>query len=451
MVLPLLPDQPFAEGDEFTPDLAYLAFNTPIFDGQTQYLGHRGKILTVELSDAAGEIKDRVGILEGGLRVTVSAGLTLAYTSGLYQLPNGTQQSIAGNLVTVPDNTPQGFVWLDQTGTIGVGTVPPVIRVLLAQFTTVSGVVTALTDLRGTGTKAVRPIASSIKVFGGSNPDNKVCTQGEVLDQGLYYFRDFSVPAGVSITVSKWAKIFCSGSVSILGSVVVSQASAGAAPFGTGLQTAIPVGGQTGSGAGAGNGQSYPYAMQPFGSGGSTGYASGNGTGQVDVGGGGNGGGGLWIEASGPVTVGASATISALGSAGTQSNRGSVTNVCLGGAGGGSGGLILLSSLLRVTVSAGAILDVRGGAGANAVANGTNYGAQGGGGGGGGYVVVMAPEFNLTGANILLTGGTAGATIVGSISVGGATGGGYGGNGGAGGFAGTVGKTITRQFVPLGA
>lgn len=98
----LTPNVPFAEGDAWTPELAYDAFNSPVFDDQPQYLGHRNRIQDSELSNAAGQIKQRVGSIESGLRVSQVTGLTVRFESGTLVLPSGQILTVAsGQLSTL--------------------------------------------------------------------------------------------------------------------------------------------------------------------------------------------------------------------------------------------------------------------------------------------------------------------------------------------------------------
>lgn len=443
------PNVPFAAGDDWTPEIAYQAFNQ-VFDDQTQYLGHRPRIADTDLSNTAGQIKQRVAAIEEAFKVTVDSGRTLRYQSGVVRLPEGDNLSVASALVTAPDNT-TSFVYINQTGSVICDTNPPAIRVLLAKVVTASGAVSTIEDLRHPALRIIQPIVSSIKVFGGSNTTDKTCTANEVFDQGFYYFRNFTVPAGITITIDKWARFYCSGKVDINGTINVTTIASGATAYATPLST-TNVGGLTGSGIGAGSGSSagggsaYPYGAQSHGSGGGQGFAAGNGA-AVLLGAGGKGGGGLWIEASGVITV--TGSIAAIGEPGVagQIYSGSAR---ISGSGGGSGGLVLLSSLRSVAVTSTATIDVRGGAGANAVSNATGNGAVGGSGGGGGQVVLISPTNNTTGSTILLSGGSQGASAGTTPDLGGGGGGGFGGQGGQQ-AAGSVGKLVVRPFAPIGS
>lgn len=449
----LTPNVPFSDGDAWTPELAYAAFNSPVYDDQPQYLGHRQKIQDSELSDNASAIKTRFTGMENALKVSVESGLTLRYQSGAVRVPDGSQFSLVGGLVSAPDNS-TSYVYVDINGTVFCAVNVPVQRLVLAKVITVAGQVSSLEDWRSLALRAVQPLGTSIKVFGGSSTADKVCSQGEIFDLGFYYFRDFTVPAGVSITVDKWARIFCSGVVNILGTVNVTPLAAGAAPFAIYVNTnGGGGGGLSGAGAGAGSGSSayggspYSYGAQAYGSGGGLGFVFGNVGASTVLGAGGRGGGGLWIEAADYVYV--SGTINAKGENGSSGSVSSGT-ASISGSGAGSGGLVLLSSLRSVTATTSAVLDVRGGNGGTAITNITGASVMGGSGGGGGQVALISPTNNTTGATILLSGGSRG-TDVGTTpqNLGGGGGGGFGGQGGQQ-SSGSVGKLIIRNFVPIG-
>lgn len=458
----LFPNVPFGDGQAFTPDHATLAFQAPIFDGQNQYLGHRDKIADVELSDSAGQLKQRVSVVTDALKVTLVSGLTVAYASGVIRKTDGSLLSIAAGQIVVPNNA-DSVVFLDTLGAVKVSTSPDVVRYSLAAVTTVSGTVTAITDLRDIAIRPIMPLASSIRSFGGRGDEGDfVATNGQDLDKGEYYFSSFTVPAGISITINKLARIYVSGDVNIAGTITVPAWVSGG---GQTLFITFPggvFGGESGSGFGGGSGEqpkgAYNHLVSPVGSGGGAGYGVNNGSVNAGLvnGSGGNGGGCLWIAAAGTITV--SGTIIATGSAG--SNGAVVANgIFSGGAGGGSGGLVLLQSLKSVTVTSTGIIDVSGGAGGAGYRNATtlyNW-AEPGSGGGGGRINISAPAINTTEATLNIAGGALGTIITttyngaGSGGIGG-TGGSYGGLGGhqAPFAAGNAGVITYRYFAPVG-
>lgn len=454
----LYPAIPFADGDDLTAEIVTLAFNQ-VFDDQPQYLGHRARLLDSELSNTPGQIKDRLKIVTDSLKITAVSGLTVSYGSGIVKLSSGLIQPITGNLLVVADNA-VSYVWVSIAGTVETGLTAPVIRALLARVTAVSGTVTLVEDLRnGAGMPVIAPQGSSIKSFGGTSTTDYVATTGDILNQGEYYYRNFSVPSGVTITVDKLARIYCSGTVNIAGTVNVTQCATG----GNALALYLPVnaigGGTAGSGLGGGAGELpaevYNHLASPIGSGGGGSYCQNLNAAPLSVTTylGGRGGGCFWIEAAGAITV--TGTINAVGEVGTNGIVHSVVGAH-GGCGGGSGGLILLKSLISVVLTGTSTLSVKGGNGGNngqGILNSITYATEPGSGGGGGRVVLMAPAINTTGATVVLSGGTVGS-ITGTPNSGGygGTGGSFGGVGGHQQpyASGNIGVLITRLFAPVG-
>lgn len=413
------PNVPFADGQAFTPELAYEAFYSPKFTGQTHLLGHRAKLLNSEL-DPNGILLD-VNTLQNGLKCSISNGLVVAYTAGVFLTATGTLQTVAAGQVVVPDNK-TSFIYLTATGTIVASPQRDVLRVTLAQVVASGGSITSLTDYRHPATLRIQPPAYVLRSFGGQSTTPKVCTQGETL-RGVIECSTFTVPAGISVTVDKYCKVVASGDVTIYGTVTVSQQAPGAPTTQYGLLT---VGGYMGYLAGQGlgnNGDPYNYSQQAYGSGGGIGYIynrPGNATnswGYLIKGG--DGGGTFWVEAAGNITVYSSATIAAIGSNGATpgSLDGTTTYQCLAtGSGGGSGGCIGLVSAGLVTVQAGATIDVRGGNGGNGYIHTPGYPsalyAAGGRGGSGGYLVTIGQQgVNTSGFTFLNAGGAMGSWV----------------------------------------
>ena len=434
-----------------------------------------------DLSNAAGQIKPEWTTFRDALKIVAGSGLSVTYSGGAVTLPSGMISTISpGTLGSIANNA-TSYVFVDQSGTVASTTTYPVVGLPLAAVTTVSGAITVIQDLRPR--HSVMPVASAIRVFGGTNLTDKTCTNGEVLDQGIYYFKNFTVPAGTSITVSYSCTIYCSGTVDISGTVIVTPM--GLAPSQAnvtlnGLGTSQDGTAATGLGS---KGVAYPWGAQTYGTGGRQGGATcwaSSGNVLIWFGVPGDGGGAFWVESAGPVSVtgsilakGADGTRGAIGSSQTPGATQSGVFGSVNGTGGGSGGLIYLSSLTSVTVGATGTLDVRGGNGASSVANNNgNIGvALGGMGGGGGYVVCVAPTVNTSGATILLAGGTWGspagvgfsfASNIVTLSTpntagGNALGGAFGGNSGSNVYttstqvtlsAGGTGKLVIRNFVP---
>ncbi len=418
--MPEYPNIPFSEGDAWTPDLAYKSFNSPIFDGLTQYLGHRAKIADGELSDSPGQIKDRVSFLENSLRLTREGnGLILRYASGQVMLPNGNLATITSGLLGVTNNA-TSVIFVDRDGIPRVDSRFPAICVPVARVTAVNGAISTIEDYRHPNLRRVQPNPTALVTFGGQASTDLTTTNGQVLDQGVYYVRDFTVPAGTTCSVLSGTQIFCSGNARVAGTMTVGFVNNQAPRYPYNLTASGTVGGQIGAGTGS-NGSTYSWAIDGKGSGGSGGVLqTWTAASWGYAGAGGAGGGSITIEAAGTITV--TGTISANGGNGSAGGNDNVSNapgafinrgtMAISGSGGGSGGLILLRSLTSVTAPTGATLSVRGGNGGTgfgyAIADNQRVAATGGGGGGGGYIVCQSPNTNLSGATTTLTGGTTG-------------------------------------------
>ncbi len=418
----LYPNVPFSDGDDWSPDLAYQAFNAPVFDDLPQYLGHRQRILDNELSNTPGQIKDRVSILENSLRLTrEGSGLILRYASGQVLLTSGLTTTIASGLLGVPDNT-TSVVFVDRQGIPRVDSRFPAICVPLGRVTAVNGAISVIEDYRHPNLRRVQPNPTALQTFGGQSTIDFVGSHQTNLDQGVYYFRDFTIPAGVLQHCNSGTKIYCSGRVTIAGTLNVYPTYNQTPRYAYNLSSAGTVGGQFGMGQGS-NGSTYSWAVSEFGSGGSAGVAQSlNTNAWAYTGAGGFGGGSVTIEAAGSISINSGGIIQAFGYDGQEGGSNNVTlaadswmnrgSIAVSGSGGGSGGLILLKSLTSITASTGSSFNVRGGSGGwgvgySAVA-GERVAAAGGGGGGGGWVVLQSPNNNTSGANINLLGGLSG-------------------------------------------
>ncbi len=416
----LQPNIPFSDGDNWTPDLAYGAFNSPVFDDQPQYLGHRLRIVDDELSNIAGQIKDRVSFLENSLKVVVESGLTVRYSSGTVLMTDNTVRVVSSGLIGVGNNTTT-YIMVDVDGVVKSALRLPLQCVPLASVSTSNGTITQIQDYRHPNQRRIQAPPNAIKVFGGISSVSKTTYSNEVLGDSLYYFRDFTVPAGTTCFIPGFAKIYCSGSVSIQGTIVCLPLNTGAPIATYSLVGGYYVGDQAGSGLGS-KGLTYPWSCAPYGSGGSGGLLQCKDAGYswAYSGRGGDGGGGIWLEAAGSIAVFPGAQILAKGTFGRQGGNyyngtesGYTNNMtfAVSGSGGGSGGLVMLSSLQSITAYAGSQIDVSGGYGANGIGvslDGARPAAIGGGGGGGGYVVMQSPNNTMTGSSIELSGGNCG-------------------------------------------
>ena len=422
--MPEFPNVPFTDGSEYTAELAYKAFYCPIFDGNLSLLGHREPIRDDELSPTG--IKADVGKLQNGFRCAVVSGLLVSYTAGTYLNQQGNLVTSPSGSVVVPDNT-TSYIYINNVGQVQASVLRSVLRVTLAEVVAVGGTITSLTDYRHPSTLRVQPASFIVKSFGGQSTVNKVCTQGEVL-RGLYEVADFSIPAGVTVTVSKFAKIVCSGNVVLAGTANVTTQTPGAITTSFGLQT---VGGIIGFYAGEGLGKfgdSYHFTQQMNGSGGGLGYIvnrPGNSASYGYLVNAGDGGGALVIEAAGVISVQNSSNLVAKGTNGSQAgstDTGTTYSCIASGSGGGSGGLIYLASATSINVAVGATVDVRGGNGGNGYISAVGYGsalfAAPGRPGSGGYFVTIAPTVNTTGFTFLNAGGSFGnyASLNGAVT-----------------------------------
>jgi hypothetical protein len=219
---------------------------------------------------------------------------------------------------------------------------------------------------------------------------------------GTYYFRDFIIQPGATITVTgtNALNVYCSRLANIMGTLTASGGTGG---NGAGGDVPGGVGGASGSGGyagGAGGGRQTGGngpATNGFGPGGGIGVAVNL---SVSIPGGGGGGGFALAGANGGVgyccTARCGSEVFTPGSVGGVSYSSNNFAVLLGGSGGGGGG-----------------------------SSAADNGSGGGGGGGGGAIVIEAPVLRVTGA-ILCNGGTGGSVLDGSD--GSAGGGGSGGS-----------------------
>ncbi len=294
-------------------------------------------------------------------------------------------------------------------------------------------------------------ILSRVLLFGGnSTVDYNLATGTDTFNQGVYYFKNFTIGPSATLTIASAARIYCSGEVNINGNIVVTPIP-GSGGGGTGFQlyggTSRDI--ETGKGYGGGGrtngGPSYNYYLQLGGSGGAAGSATSYSIGINDggiIGAGGNGGGYIVIEAAKNISITGNITANGGHAVPSTVQEG---NPAIAGSGGGSGGLIWLQSLETITYQGTA--SVRGGNGTDAI--GSASGIQGGGGGGGGYIVMTAPHVAAGDMTANLQGGAFGAKSAGFDTYAGGGGGGYGGVGGRSSSEnGHVGQLIIRNIRP---
>lgn len=440
----------FANGTVVT--AAFLnAINNPVFVDTPDDDGEIGKISNSDLSTASGQLLPEWQTFRDMLKVTQATSTSISYTAGVVTLADGTLQSInAGTLTSI---TVSSYILVREDGTVGSSLISngyPSVGVVLAQATASGGVITAITDLRPRF--SIGPTGERIRLFGGngglSGSSDYTSTNGGQLNDGLYYFRNFTVSTGDTITISRFARIYCSGTFTVESGATITVTTA--------LRQATNRQGLTGflryfpEGGTFGPSNSYTPHQFPVGAAGGSGGARTESGVLQNVSIGGEGGGAIWVEANGAILI--SGTITAVGGNGSGPNIPTGEYIS-GGGGGGSGGAIMLTSLASITIASTGILSVAGGNGGNGaravILNSRGYS---GSGGGGGWVWLTAPTVTTTGSTITLSGGTAGTTASnGSASnnEGGGYGGSFGGNGGytsADGGPGAPGQLVTRTY-----
>jgi hypothetical protein len=431
MAPPLLPNTDFGNVALWTTELAYLAFNQ-VFDGQTQYLGHQPKLTDASLDPTGNNILARVdGIVSPFLVTQVgTSGSVITWSSGQYRTATGNVITIPSAQLSLPaDST--NYIYISGTGTVTNSTAStdvaayagvPVIRHILAKVVVVASNISSISDLRSLGIRTANPPAQVIRTFGGQSTTDFVVTAGQVLT-GTIYCRNFTVPAGISCTITYYCKIVCSGTFTNNGTITVTKIPYGAPSLQMFLSKSGNSGQLPGTGLGT-RGNAYNPSVQANSSGGSQGTAilpneTSLTLGYVVLGQGGDAGGSLIVEAFGQITQNGSIFAdggNAIPNTNAYTNADSSvgTGKCLSsGSGGGAGGLVNLTSLTGITCTATSVTSVKGGNGGDALINTTStspYFALGGHGAGGGYILLNTPGIlSTTGASFVLTGGVPGA------------------------------------------
>lgn len=454
---PQVPDVPFSDGQLLTATTAYMMAQGPFFDDLPNLLCHRDRLKDEELSNAPTAIKARVNALESGLRVTVQSGRTIQWAQGSVLDSTGAIVAVAAGTMTLPANSTV-FIWWQEGAGVTSGPVAPNLRGLMARAVVGASTISTLEDLRTPAALRVQPTANTIRCLGGQSVTDKTCTQGEVFGQGVYYFRSFTVPAGVTINITTNTEIHCSGTFRVEGSIVLAAAIPGAVRQPMALSALGTVGNMPGMGLG-GTGIAYGYGGHRYGSGGQSGLGmtnSGNSWAVLPAAG--LGAVGLIVNAAGPVEVVSGGSIIANGSNAewaTNVNSANPNTCIVSGSGGGSGGLIWLSSRLSVTVAG--TLSYRGGDGGSAYRSSgmpTTFAALGGYSGSAGVCVLQAPTVNTTGSTLQNTAGGFGPHVGlnGSNQItsptallGGGNGGGFATNSGFATTAGSPTVTVTNN------
>jgi microcystin-dependent protein len=175
----LFPNNPITEGTTFSPELAELAYNVPVFDGQTQYKGHREKLRDDELSDNPTAVKPRVNSYLDRFKLTYNSGLTFAYQGGSLLLPNGSVVNINPGLIIAP-NDQTSFIFISIQGAVTAAPNLPNECFPIAVITTSSGALQgAVTDLRNKAIDRITPASAP-----SLPPGVVVAYDGDVLPVG---------------------------------------------------------------------------------------------------------------------------------------------------------------------------------------------------------------------------------------------------------------------------
>lgn len=434
--------------------------------GQELYDGENYQLTNESLTDADGNIKSdfygwkdqfKVSILNGRV-VRVAAG-TVSNRYG-YLINKGVQD------ITIPPNVTR-YVYLNESGDVETDTqIPSAPSVPLARVVTNNSAVTSLGDHRPY--YAVRPRPAVTKVLGGTGSEGSYSTPGDVaFTAGVYYFDQFTVNTGHTVTVGRFAKIFVAKDFVCNGTIIVLPSARGGNGAKTTTINGVNFGFFPGSGISGGghdiNG-SHNWLESPRGSGGSSGSMTADVTstgGASHFSKGGDGGGGLIVECARSIYI--NGAIYAEGENGKLPET-IGANTLVSGSGGGSGGTVVLIAGVRVNINANATVSVKGGKGGDARRGaGCTAQANGGGGGGGGQINLISPEVTVhPNSTVDVSGGDQGrrdngTTHRGQPSLGGGNGGGNGGNGGYGGgdlafqlHNGQTGRLTIRLYEPVG-
>lgn len=284
----------------------------------------------------------------------------------------------------------------------------------------------AIEDFRGdSGPKGDTGINGSVRVYGDGSAGEKTVSVSGIFNDSNPQYANFTVAAGVTLTVQSGTVIRCTGSFTNHGTIQVLAALRDQPRFSeNGLRTTSgKSGGQEAPGGAGGSALAEGVVksfLRPGLSGGGNGYRS-----QAQSGG--DGGGNFSVITKEEIVNGSTGVISADGEDAASS-----------GNGGGGGGLIILASAESVS-NLGTIRAQGGDGGALQATDPDLTGYGPGGGGGGGIVHLIAPtiaqsgSIDLSGGAGSAAGGAGGITGVGYIG-----GGGGGASGGDGGDGGTV-------------
>jgi len=443
------------------------ALNNPQFvvdEGGEEFDGQHLRLRDASLSNDATQIKGRVNTFFDMFRVTAGTGLSVNVVGGVYTLDTGIAATIASTTLSLPASS-TSYVFINSTGAIATSTIIPVRWVPLAIVTTSAAAVTLVVDQRERF--KLSPIARAIPTFGGNGAEGDLTISSNTTLSGVRYVRNFTVNAGVTLTVTGFAHIKASGTVNIQGAIVTQPLLSGGRRTAASLPASAVILGDSGFGSGSASGPNTSpasaYFYTPFtpynASGGSSSFLRIGSAGGADVtsAGGGLAGGGLFIEAAGAVSI--SGTITADGGNATavgSMNAFNSTEISCTGATGGTGGVIWIASLTSIVATAAATFNARGG---NSSAPFRVNGAaaiNGCGGSSGGYCVFLSPATSINaGATLSVAGGQGGTGITGTGSVGAIAGssfagvGGVQGTSGGSGTNGGAGQIIQQNILPI--
>jgi hypothetical protein len=442
-----MPKTTFVKGTVVTAEFLN-SINAPIFDG-TDADGHRGPLTDAELDPTPGSVKTGWQTFRDELKVSAGIGLTVSWVGGSVTRQDGSITTIAPSQIALPPST-SNYIFVDNSGSVAAATTYPLRSTPLARVTTSPTAILTIEDLRPRF--AIQALGQSVRVFGGSGSQGDyTLNSGSATLSGEYYYKNFTIGAGATLTIAGSANIYCSGDVNITGTINVTPPVKGGGALSGGVK---PQDYSNTQGLGIAGGNSvngpasppYSYSSSPLGSGGAGPWITvASGSGGITGSKGGNGGGAVVFEVGGSISV--SGAIAALGESGQGAAavlNPSALSMTISGTGGGSGGLIWLKSMRSILVTAAASLSVRGGDGGTGYPNPTTQ--LSGGGGGGGYVTLNAPAINTSGATINLAGG---ASPYSTGTYGAVSGGSFAGQAGGPGQPGGVGQLILRTSIPV--
>ena len=416
------------DGDVWDAALANIALGVPIYGGNIANFGNIPLIRDLDMSSAPADIKARFTGFTGSFAVTAGAGATVNIEGGTVTLMDGSNVVITPGVINTNITDGVVFLIINSLGVIVPTQIFPARYALLATVVVTAGVVSSVFSVpRNALTIRTNPLF--VKAFGGVSVTDFTATNGQTIN-GLTYCRDFLVPGGVTLNVTRYSKIICRN-FTCAGTIQVSTCMQGGTGYaGSLVRQIFPS--VNGSGIGGGSGHNsapqlgYGFIEQPFGSGGSTGLAICLTEGGFTTGSGGHGGGGLWVESNGLISV--TGSIFANGSNASVCSISAPATGFISGASGGSGGTVVLNSANSVSLSVASTIQVRGGAGVLGVVVGSPGSVPSrGASGAGGQVVLISPVVQQNGtidAGFPAYSATSGTTLGSSVS---------GSNGGAGG------------------